>query len=283
MNRSLIISGTSSGIGKACVKSLDERGFKIFAAVRNIKDYKKIKSETSKNIIPLLLDLGDEKTIRSAYSVVSENVGESGLYGLVNNAAIAIGGPMEFMPLKDIRRQFEINLFGQIAMIQTFLPLLRKGGGRIINISSTNGWISFPFMGIYCATKYALEAISDALRLELQKWSIPVSVINPNKIISPIWEKSIEITNRLFNGLPGDARSYYDTVLSGVIKTIRKTADTALSPDIIVEAVYHALTAKRPKTSYLPSFETKILFLISRILPKKILNIMIKKEMGMRF
>ncbi len=283
MDKSVVITGTSSGIGKACVLNLDKHGFKIFATVRKTKDYRNIQRETSKNVIPLILDLSDENSIKSAYSIVSANVGESGLSGLINNAAIAIGGSLEFMSITDIRKQFEINLFGQIAMIQTFLPLLRKGSGRIINISSTNGWVSFPFMGAYCATKYALEAISDALRLELEKWKIPVSVINPNKIISPIWEKSISITNSLFEKLPPEAKSYYDTILSGVIKTIRKTAYTALTPDIIVKAVFHALTAKKPKIRYLPSFETKILFLVSKILPKKMLNTIIKKEMGIRF
>lgn len=210
-------------------------------------------------------------------------IDDVGLQGLINNAAIGVAGPLEYVTMNTITDQFNVNVFAQIRVIQKFMPLLRKGKGRIINISSTNGFLSFPFMGIYCATKFALEALSDALRLELKKWDIPVIVIviNPDKIVSPMWQKSIQISNDKFGNLNQEAKDFYYEFYQKFIEAVNKIEKTALPPIIVTRLVLKALNATNPKTRYLPGFETKITYLISKYLPKKMLNKLIIKELNL--
>ena len=186
----VVITGASTGIGAASAVELARRGFSVFAGVRKRCDGERLKAQ-SPHIVPLLLDVTDAGQIAAAAETVGRAVGDAGLAGLVNNAGIVVAGPLEILPLDQLRLQLEVNVVGQIAVTQAFLPLLRKARGRIVNMGSFNGRIASPYLAPYAASKHALEALSDAMRLELRAWGIRVSVIEPGATTTPIWDKSL--------------------------------------------------------------------------------------------
>jgi short-subunit dehydrogenase len=277
--KNILITGTSSGIGRSCARILGENNYRVFACVRKHSNVNSKDIYKPGSIIPLIMDVSSEESINKAFDEVNREISGEGLYGLINNAAIAIGGPVETSSMEIIKEQFEVNLFGQIRVIQKFLPLLRTGKGKIINISSTNGFISYPYMGIYCSTKFAFEAVSDALRIELSPWNIPVSVINPDKIKSRIWEKSITISTGYFNALDEKSKLLYKDSFYRFVDTVRKIEKSALAPEVVVKSIIKALESDNPRFHYLPGIETKLMYLMSVILPKRLLNILIKKEL----
>lgn len=246
----VVITGASTGIGEACALYFDKLGFQVFAGVRKDADSKALKQKASNRLIPILIDVTDTASIVSAASTVAATVGEVGLTGLVNNAGITISGPLEFTPLSELRKQFEVNVIGQIAVTQAFLPLLRKGCGRIVNMGSISGRIALPFLGPYAASKFALEALTDALRVELRPWNISVSIIEPGNIVTPIWEKSRVAADEMMESLPQEAHKLYGPVMSALRKVMVKMSKAGVSADVVVEVVAHALTAKKPKTRY---------------------------------
>lgn len=274
----VIITGASSGIGKISSLILAERGFKIFAGVRKESDAEELSLE---NIIPVFIDVNEHSTVEKAFSTVAEEVGEEGLYGLVNNAGIAVAGPLEFLPIDKLRLQLETNVIGQVKVIQTFLPLLRKSKGRIVNISSVAGFTAFPFKGAYCASKFAIEAISDTLRRELSPWEIPVSSIEPGIIQTNIWDRSMKLLEDTINEMPEKAKHYYGPFYDCLIKkTQKKVKEKAIPPELVAEAVFKALTAEKPKPRYLVGKDAKFLNLI-RFLPDLLLDRCICYKTGM--
>ena len=186
----VVITGASTGIGRVCAFHMDKLGFRVFAGIRNESDGRSLIEGSAGRITPLLIEVTDSVSALAAADRVAGAVGSAGLSGLVNNAGIVVAGPLEFLPLSELRKQFEVNVLGQIAVTQAFLPLLRQARGRIVNMSSIAGRVAFPYIGPYSASKYALEAISDALRIELLPWGISVSVIEPGDVATPIWKKS---------------------------------------------------------------------------------------------
>ena len=185
----VVITGASTGIGAACALTLDSLGYRVFAGIRNPADGETLQRQAGPRLMPIRLDVTDPASIAGASHTVTAMIGDHGLAGLINNAGIGVAGPIEALPLTDWRRQFEVNLFGLIATTQTFLPLIRKGRGRIINMGSIAGRASMPFMAPYAASKHALVAVTDALRIELQPWGIRVALIEPGAIATPIWER----------------------------------------------------------------------------------------------
>ena len=163
----VVITGTSTGIGAATALYLAEQGFQVFAGVRRDADGEALQQRSSHGLTPVILDITDARTIASAVDSVSAAVGKRGLAGLVNNAGIVKPGPLELQPIDDFRRQLEVNLVGQVAVTQAFLPLIRKGRGRIVNVGSIGGRLVLPLHGAYSASKFGIEAVTDALRLEL--------------------------------------------------------------------------------------------------------------------
>ena len=186
----VVITGASSGVGRACTAALDRRGWRVFAAVRRDEDARRLGEGASPRWTPLRLDVTDAAQIDAAVQRVNEELGERGLAGLVNNAGIAVFGPLEFVHLDEMRRQLEVNVTGQVAVIQRFLPLLRAAKGRIVNVGSITGRVALPYFGPYTLTKFALEAISDVLRIELRKWGIRVSLVEPGSVDTPMWAKA---------------------------------------------------------------------------------------------
>src|SRR5215469_18875207 len=229
---SVIITGASTGIGEACALRLVSRGFRVFAGVRKELDGGALKQKASDRLTPIILDVTDAASIKSAAAAVAEALGGEGLSGLVNNAGIAIAGPLEFLPIDELRNQFEVNVIGQIAVTQAFLPLLRKGHGRIVNMGSIAGKSALPFIGPYCASKFALEALTDSLRMELLPWNIPVSIIEPAYVTTPIWQKSLQTGEKVAAMLPPQAHELYGHAITSMRKIASNIRKTALNSDV---------------------------------------------------
>ena len=193
----VLVTGTSTGVGAATALHLANNGFHVFAGVRRAEDGDALTSRVTRGLTPVILDVTDESTISAAVSTVTATVGRRGLAGVVNNAGIAKPAPIEFQPMSDFRMQLEVNLFGPVAVIQAFLPQIRRGGGRIVNVGSIGGLLVLPLNGAYSASKFGIRAVTDALRLELRQWNIHVSLIEVAPVKTAIFGKSYAELDRL--------------------------------------------------------------------------------------
>ncbi len=247
--KSVFISGASTGIGHCCAIELATMGFQVFAGIRNTEDRIRLHA-AHPNLIPVSLEITSEESIRQALNQVSAKLNGNALYGLVNNAGIAVSGPLEFIPVAELRRQMDINWIGHIAVTQAFLPLLRQSRGRIINIGSIAGLTALPFLGPYCASKFALEAITDAMRMELKPWGIQVSIIEPGSIVTPIWQKTQHAAKAAALGLPPEFTELYGHAVTKVRQASERSALKGIAPEAVAKAVIHALTAPKSKTRY---------------------------------
>ncbi len=266
----IVITGASTGIGAACALGLDRLGYRVFAGVRRVQDGEALAKQASTRLTPVMLDVTEADSIAMAAELVRSAVGGWGLAGLINNAGIAVGAPLEAVPIPDLRRQFEVNVVGLVAVTQAFLPMLRQGRGRIINMGSIAGRATMPLMGPYSASKYALEALTDALRLELLPWSIGVSIIEPGAIATPIWEKSGHAARMLEASVSPELRALYAPAVAAVKQAVEGAAKRAIVPEAVVRAVVHALTAPRPKTRYLVGWDAKIRAWMVKLLPDRL-------------
>ncbi len=241
----VLITGTSSGIGKSIALHLDKSGYKVFAGVRKTTDGDALKEISSGNLQPVILDVTDERSIITAKEFIEKEIQHHSAFTLVNNAGVASGSPIEMQPNSLLRFEMEVNYFGVIAVIKKFLPLLREKRGRIINISSISGKSSIPFNGTYSASKFALEAIADALRLELKPWNISVSNILPGDIKTEIWEKAIsDIDKRAAEWNP-EAIEMYGPTIDFMKDTIRQIKGS--NPEVISRQVERLIRSKKPK------------------------------------
>jgi NAD(P)-dependent dehydrogenase (short-subunit alcohol dehydrogenase family) len=274
---SVLITGASTGIGEACALRLAGFGFEVFAGVRKEEDARRL-AEASQKIKPLFLDVTDPSQIELASKEVSAGLGERGLSGLVNNAGIAVAGPLEFLDIDDIRHQLEVNLIGQIAVTQAMMPLLRKARGRIVNIGSIGGRVSGPFGGPYSASKFALEAITDSLRRELAPWGMEVAIIEPGNISTRIWERGIDAGKKRRAALPETAEELYGPQMDAVIRFAEIQDRSGIPAARVARAVHHALTARRPKTRYLVGTDARAQAVLARILPDRVLDRIIERE-----
>ena len=267
---SVVVTGASTGIGAACALDCAGRGMTVFAGVRDPRAGEALAAKAGPSLIPIMLDVTDEQSIAQSAEVVQRVVGEGGLGGLVNNAGIVIGSPLEVIPLAQLRKQLEVNVIGQIAVTQAFLPLLRRGRGRIVNMGSIAGRGTIPLLGPYSASKFALEALTDALRMELQPWGIQVSIIEPGAIATPIWEKSAKEAEGLEASVSEEAKVLYAEAVIRIREAIAEAAKRAIAPDAVVRAVHHALTASRPRTRYLVGSDAKLRALMVKWLPDRV-------------
>lgn len=277
----VVITGASSGIGEASAIYLDKLGYQVFAGVRRNADGEQLRRKTSARLTPLLLDVTDEASIMAAANTVSATLNTVGLVGLVNNAGITVAGPLEILPIAELRKQLEVNVIGQIAVTQAFLPLLRKAQGRVINIGSDSGKISIPLRGAYCASKFALEALTDALRMELRPWGIEVSIIEPGIVKTPIWDKSIALGEDMWSKLPSEAHKFYSSAVYATINTVNKLSKNGSSAEVVAKAVVQALTAKKPKTRYVVGLHAQISIWLSKLLPDRLQDKLIIQYFGL--
>ena len=265
-----MITGASTGIGRATALHLDSDGFRVFAGVRRDRDAESLSKEASGRLQPLHLDVVDPLSIESARKTVHAALGQAGLQGIVNNAGISVAAPFEFLDLDELRRQLEVNVVGPVAVTQAFLPLIRKGGGRIVNIGSIGGRMAAPILGPYAISKFAMEAFSDSLRVELKPWGIHVSLVEPGSIATPIFGKGQAYADKTRSELPAEALEYYATSIEAVRGAFREMERAAIPPKHAARAIQHALTAKRPRTRYLVGLDARIQALLAWLLPDRL-------------
>jgi NAD(P)-dependent dehydrogenase (short-subunit alcohol dehydrogenase family) len=266
----VLISGASTGIGNATSRWLAGRGWKVLAGVRRDEDGKKLES-ASRNITAINLDVTDPATIAAAVSRVRE-IAPHGLAALINNAGIGVGGPIEFVPIAGWRKQFEVNLFGPIALTQAMLPMLRqriaaagKGSARIVMVSSILGKVGSPISGPYSSSKFAMEGASEALSIELHAQGIDVCLIEPGAIDTPIWTKE----KSAFAEHEQEARAIYGNILDAHKQMHAKAATAAIPADKVAATIERALTARRPKMRYAVGKDAKLGVIFKRFMPDR--------------
>jgi NAD(P)-dependent dehydrogenase (short-subunit alcohol dehydrogenase family) len=269
MPKSVLITGCSTGIGEAIALRMDRLGWRVLAGVRTPLDGERLQAVASERLRWVRLDVTDAAGIAVAFEQASAWLDGAPLDGLVNNAGIVVGGPLEYLPLDDFRRQFEVNVVGLLAVTQAALPLLRRGRGRIVNIGSIGGRVTSPIVGPYCASKFAVEAISDALRLELAEWGIYTSVIEPGVVVTPIWDKGVRDLEAATARLPGEALERYGWYLKAMRRIIGGAPRRGVAVDTVADATEHALVSSRPRHRYVIGLDARVRLAAQTILPRR--------------
>jgi len=254
-NKAVVVTGASTGIGRATALELDARGFRVFAGVRRHRDGVALSREASPRLEPVLLDVTDETSIAAAAEAVAAATGGQ-LHGLVNNAGVALGGPLELVPIEETRKLMDVNVIGLLAVTKAFMPLLRKGQGRIVNIGSLAGLVAIPGQSSYGASKFAVQAITDSLRLELAPFGIHVTIIDPGAIESPVWVKVRAQKERMFQAAPQELVELYAPLIE-IGKRLGENPRDILPPSCVAKEVVHALSSSKPKRRYLVGLGAK--------------------------
>jgi NAD(P)-dependent dehydrogenase (short-subunit alcohol dehydrogenase family) len=269
----ILISGASTGIGHATAEALAQEGHTVFAGLRN----KNVVFKSS-NVTPLVLDVTSEESIKSALDEILHQTDKK-LDVLMNNAGIAVGGPLESVGLNALKKQFEVNVFGLYELTRQTLPALRAThGSKIINISSVAGLFATPFMGPYCSSKFAVEALSDSWRRELGKFGIKVVLVEPGPIATPIWEKSITKTPDLEHS---DTTKLYEPELSRFLDFVKTEAANAVPVSDLTDLLLKIVAKPNPKARYLINGRKSLLKIFS-VLPEKWVDALIKKQFALR-
>ena len=246
-NSAVFITGASSGIGKACALLLDRAGFPVIAGVRKQADAEVLRQEASQRLHTVFIDVADSASIEAAAAEVAA-LTHGSLFGLINNAGAAFGGPLEIFSLQDIRRLIDVNIVGVLAVTKAFLPLLRQGRGRVINMGSTSGILALPCLSVYAASKFALKGISDALRLELRPVGISVSLLEIGNVETPIWEKGIAFSDQSMAATGPDIRRLYGPLVE--FSRLVALKSPRIRAEAVARMVYKALLAGKPKACY---------------------------------
>lgn len=279
----VLVTGASTGIGRATALLLGRSGYTVFAGVRTEGDREGLKAEGQAGLTPLLLDITRQGEILAAREAVLRHPCPPGtLRALVNNAGVVLGGPLEYFSLDALRQEMEVNVLGQIAMVQAFLPWIREGKGRVVLVGSPSGFFAPPFLGPYAASKFALEAVADALRREVRHQGIRVSLVEPGAVETAVWDKSIGQTERMKAMLPPEGRALYLSSLDaglGMMDTLRRGA---LPASRVAGAIKGALETRRPKPRYLVGRDARLQWAMARFLPDRLTDWLVEKAMGLR-
>jgi NAD(P)-dependent dehydrogenase (short-subunit alcohol dehydrogenase family) len=267
MPRLALVTGASTGIGRACATHLAGLGFHVLAGVRDPAD-------APDGLEPLRLDVTSESDVAAA----AERVGAE-LAVLVNNAGIAISGPVEIVPVEEWRRQIEVNLLGQVAVTRALLPAILRARGRVVNMSSIGGRVANPLFGPYSASKFALEAFGDALRREVGQHGVRVISIEPGGIATPIWGKGMDDARRLIDGMSDEAERRYAKTIAGVTGIVEHLARDGLPPEAVAEVVSRAVTARRPRARYVVGRDAKVQAIAARLLPDRAMDAFIRRAL----
>jgi NAD(P)-dependent dehydrogenase (short-subunit alcohol dehydrogenase family) len=278
--RSALITGASTGIGRATALHLDAAGWRVFAGVRMEEDAESLRAEGSERLTPLMLDVTDAAQIAAAAKRIEAELGAEGLDGLVNNAGIAVPGPLETLPIDDFRRQVEVNLTAHVAVTQAMLPSIRRARGRIVFITSIGGRIAFPLFGAYHAAKFGLEAVGDVFRQELRPWGISVSIVEPGSIDTPIWERGEREANDVIERGPAHQAELYGKALAASREVSKRTAARGIPPDKVAEAIERALSSRRPRTRYLVGLDAKSQVRLKTVLPTRLVDRIVARATG---
>jgi NAD(P)-dependent dehydrogenase (short-subunit alcohol dehydrogenase family) len=273
-NGTVLVTGASTGIGEATVMHLRELGFSPIAAVRKDEDAERLEG---RGLRTTRIDVTDADQIAAA----RDELGDEPLAGLVNNAGIAVAAPLEFLPIDRLRQQLEINLIGQAAVTQAFLPALRRGRGRIVNVSSIGGRVGLPLVGAYNASKFGLEGLSDSLRRELRPQGVDVILIEPGGVKTPIWKKGEELADEMLEDVPPEAERLYGRLIAAVrTGTQRIARETGIEPSEVAEVIGTALTSSRPRARYLVGSDAKQRAVMAKLLPARVMDRLIIRALG---
>jgi NAD(P)-dependent dehydrogenase (short-subunit alcohol dehydrogenase family) len=275
VNGAVVITGASTGIGEATARRLVNKGFQVFAGVRKEADAERLRSAGA---TPVTIDVTDERSIAAAAEQVGEQL-SGGLAGLVNNAGATLPGPVEFVTLDELRRQFEINTFGHVAVTQAFMPMLRRATGRIVFVGSVGGRTALPFIGPYAGSKAAIASLAVSLRQELAPWGMHVSVVEPGTVATPIWDKGDESVKRAVESMPPEGRERYGRSMEQGNETVLKLARRGVKPDRVARVIESALTSRRPRTRYLVG-DAWIQYPLSRLLPDRLFDRLVARQLG---
>lgn len=280
--KSVVVTGVSTGIGWGTAKILIQKGFRVFGSVRKTQDAERLQKEFGKNFIPLIFDVTDEPAVQAAAQQVRERLNGETLFGLVNNAGIAVPAPLIHQATDDFRHQIEVNLISVLIVTKAFVPLLGsdrslKGKpGRIINISSVGGKRGSPFLGAYVASKHGLEGFSESLRRELMLYGIDVIIVGPGTVATPIWDKGEQV----------DAMLYADTeyLESGrrMQKYMVESGRKGYPPEKVGEVVWHALITPKPRVRYAVEPGGAISQIVQLLLPRRVLDNIIARNLGFK-
>lgn len=281
MMKSVLVTGASTGIGRATALRLDRAGWRVFAGVRREADADSLRETASERLVPLMLDVTESGQIATAAERIGELVGKAGLDGLVNNAGIAVPGPLETLPIEDFERQVGVNLTAHVAVTQAMLPLIRRARGRIVFITSIGGLMAFPMFGAYHAAKFGLEAVGDVFRRELRPWGIDVIVVEPGSIATPIWERGDSEVEAIAARAGGRQAELYGKAIEAGRDVARKTGERGIPPEKVAEKLEHALTTGRPRTRYLVGADARGQALLAKLLPDRLLDWLIARLSGM--
>ena len=269
----VLVTGASTGIGEATVLHLKTLGFDAIGAVRKNEDAERLEGRGIRTVRIDVTDAGQIAAARDA-------LGEAPLAGLVNNAGIAVAAPIEFLPVERFRQQLEINLIGQLAVTQAFLPALRRAGGRIVNVSSIGGRVGLPLVSAYNASKFGLEGMSDSLRREVMDQGVDVILIEPGGVKTPIWQKGRGSADEMLADAPAEAERLYGKLIAAVrANTERIERESGIEPREVAEVIGTALTADRPKARYLVGKDAKLRARMAAVLPDRVMDRLILRAL----
>lgn len=270
--KAVVITGASSGIGRASVARMVQSGWQVFATVRKTQDGDQLRSDFGASVSPLIMDVTDRPSVKGALEALNPTLSGSGLGGLVNVAGVGQGCPVEYMTDDSLREMFDINVFGQIAVTQALLPLLRTARGRIVNISSIGAHIAIPFGSLISASKSAFGIFTDSLRLELHPFGIDVVAVEPGSIKTPAVEKTLGDIEAVIRRLPASGVAAYGDMLRIFAGRAYEREMNGSSPDVVADAIHHALTASRPRTRYRVGKDATLLATMAALLPDRLLD-----------
>jgi NAD(P)-dependent dehydrogenase (short-subunit alcohol dehydrogenase family) len=265
----VVVTGASSGIGRAAIQHLADAGFHVLAGVRNDRDAAAVSSD---HIEAVRLDITNDEQVADLVRRVQSDPQQRPLRAVVNNAGIAVAAPVELIPLADWRRQFEANFFGHVGVIQALLPALLSSRGRVINISSIGGIVAGPTLGAYSASKFALEAMSDALRRELRHLGVEVVLVEPGAIATPIWDKGIAAAETVQSAMSEEQRRRYEKMNARAVRRARDAMVNGIPPEQVAKVITKAVTVPRPRTRYLVGRDAKITARLAALLPDRVLD-----------
>lgn len=267
--RNVLVTGASTGIGRATALHLDAKGWKVFAGVRKDADGDALRQAASERLVPVLLDITDDVQVKEVAGHVDAVVGSVGLQGLVNNAGAVQGGPVEYLDVDAWRRQFDVNVFGQVAITRALLEPIRRARGRIVFIGSMSSRVAAPLVGPYSASKAAIASLGETLRHELRAWGIEVTVVEPGAIKTEIWGKGRNQAAELKQTMPAEALTRYADLIAQTEKNIERSEQQGVSPDKVAAVIERALTSRRPPARIPVGPDAYVVEALARVLPDK--------------
>jgi NAD(P)-dependent dehydrogenase (short-subunit alcohol dehydrogenase family) len=276
----VLVTGASGGVGVPLVGRLEGLGYRVFAGVRREEDGRALVAR-GREIVPVILDITDEQSVEEASETVERMTGRAGLHGLVNNAGLIVQGPLELVSTEALRRQFEVNVVGQIAVTRAFLPLLRRAEptGRVVNVGAATGRVALPFLGPISASKAAMESLTDALRMELKHLGVEVSIVEPGAMQTEIFAKSVRAAEEDIASAPADVRELYAPAMAATAEVMSNQSSSPA--DVAVEAIVRALTDRNPKTRYAAGRDAGTLMMLRR-LPDRARDRVLMNNMGLK-